>query len=308
MSLPGEAGALRRAERLPRDAPPIPCLSVGDSTLCLDRVVGPRVGIPPFGPSSWPPRSSAHPLRGSLSLGCGSGVAELAQTLAARTANRAHHSTNGCGLTASPPSDSALSRSRNEAPSPAPGPEVQKLAYFPGMWQAEGGPIGGPSAGKFSVAGPCEWFAGGFHVICRREGTSPEGNHADLQVFACDAKAKAYTFYGITGRGDAVRLVRENAPDRHSAVWTPSQERPITRCPYVLKGRNTPRWEDCVMDRPLQRQESSFRGNVSPSCRSWAMLCVSESQRVSRYATCKTSIPAEYAERTDWLCQPKGTT
>jgi hypothetical protein len=85
--------------------------------------------------------------------------------------------------------------------SPTPGPEVQKLAYFLGMWKAEGELIGGPSAGKFSGAGPCEWFTGGFHVICRREGISPEGKHTDLQVFAYDEEAKAYTFYGITSRG-----------------------------------------------------------------------------------------------------------
>jgi hypothetical protein len=88
-----------------------------------------------------------------------------------------------------------------QAQPPKPGPESQKLAYFLGMWKAEGELIGGPSAGKFSGAGPCEWFDGGFHVVCRREGTSPEGKHTDLQVFAYDAEAKAYTLYGITSRG-----------------------------------------------------------------------------------------------------------
>jgi hypothetical protein len=76
---------------------------------------------------------------------------------------------------------------------PKPGPEVQKLAYFLGTWKAEGQLIGGPSAGKFVGEGPCEWFAGGFHVVCRREETSPEGKHTDLQVFADDFAGRRLT-------------------------------------------------------------------------------------------------------------------
>ena len=90
------------------------------------------------------------------------------------------------------------------AQTPTPGPEVQKLGYFLGVWEAEGELIGGPSAGKFSGQSPCEWFPGGFHVVCRRDGTSPEGKHTDLMVFGYDAEAKSYTLYTITSRGIAL--------------------------------------------------------------------------------------------------------
>lgn len=87
---------------------------------------------------------------------------------------------------------------------PKPGPEVQKLAYYVGTWKFEGDvkagtPLG--PAGKFSGTGSCEWFAGGFHVVCRGEGTGPKGSMTDLSILAYDTEAKIYTYYGISSRG-----------------------------------------------------------------------------------------------------------
>jgi hypothetical protein len=88
---------------------------------------------------------------------------------------------------------------------PKPGAEVQKLAYHVGTWKGEGeikaGPFG--PAGKFSGTDTCEWFAGGFHVVCRSEGTGPTGKHTELYIFGFDAEAKAYTYYGITSEGES---------------------------------------------------------------------------------------------------------
>jgi len=90
-----------------------------------------------------------------------------------------------------------------QAQPPKPGPEVQKLAYFLGTWKGEGeikaSPFG--PAGKFSGTESCEWFAGGFHVVCRIESTGPEGRMTELEILAYDAEAKAYTYYSISSRG-----------------------------------------------------------------------------------------------------------
>jgi hypothetical protein len=87
---------------------------------------------------------------------------------------------------------------------PKPGPEVQKLAYFLGTWKGEGeikaGPLG--PAAKLSGTTTCEWFAGGFHVVCRRESTG-EGKRTQLEILAYDAEAKAYTYYGINSFGES---------------------------------------------------------------------------------------------------------
>ena len=107
---------------------------------------------------------------------------------------------------------------------PTPGPEVQKLAYFLGMWKAEGEFTGGPPAGKFSGAGSCEWFAGGFHAVCRREGTGPAGKSTELEILTYDAEAKAYTRYGINSRGMTLFVKGSLAGDTWTWLWEETTE------------------------------------------------------------------------------------
>ena len=68
----------------------------------------------------------------------------------------------------------ALSAQNPPAP-PKPGPAQEKLAYFAGRWTSAGemkpGPMG--PGGKVSGTDVCEWFEGGFNLVCRSEGTSP---------------------------------------------------------------------------------------------------------------------------------------
>jgi hypothetical protein len=75
------------------------------------------------------------------------------------------------------------------AQQPKPGREVQKLGYYLGTWKGEGETKGGPfgPAGRLSSTTTCEWFAGGFYLVCRGE----------------DKKAKAYTEYGISSLGES---------------------------------------------------------------------------------------------------------
>jgi len=87
---------------------------------------------------------------------------------------------------------------------PKPGPEVQKLAYYVGTWKSAGevkvAGLFGP-AGKSSGTETCEWFVGGFQVVCRAEVAGPGGKIAELAILAYDAEAKAYAYYGITNAG-----------------------------------------------------------------------------------------------------------
>jgi hypothetical protein len=87
---------------------------------------------------------------------------------------------------------------------PKPGPEVQKLAYFVGTWKVESEVKAGYSfpAGKYSGTQTCEWFAGGFQVVCREDGTTPAGKVSELTIFAYDPDAKVYTSYGISSLGE----------------------------------------------------------------------------------------------------------
>ena len=86
-----------------------------------------------------------------------------------------------------------------------PGLEVQRLAYYLGTWKGEGETKGGPfgPAGKLSSTITCDWFAGGFHLVCRGEERGPTGKRAFLNILAYDEKAKAYTEYGISSLGES---------------------------------------------------------------------------------------------------------
>src|SRR5215471_18731686 len=91
------------------------------------------------------------------------------------------------------------------AEQPKPGPEAQKLAYYLGTWKGEGETKGGRfgPAGKLSSTTTCEWFAGGFHLVCRGEEKGPTGTRTFLNILAYDEKAKAYTEYGISSLGES---------------------------------------------------------------------------------------------------------
>jgi hypothetical protein len=79
------------------------------------------------------------------------------------------------------------------------------LAYYFGTWRGEGETKGGPfgPAGKLSSTITCDWFAGGFHLVCRGEESGPTGKRTFLNILAYDEKAKAYTEYGISSLGES---------------------------------------------------------------------------------------------------------
>jgi hypothetical protein len=79
------------------------------------------------------------------------------------------------------------------------------LAYYLGTWRGEGDTKGGPfgPAGKLSSTITCDWFAGGFHLVCRGEERGPTGKRTFLNILAYDEKTKAYTEYGISSLGES---------------------------------------------------------------------------------------------------------
>ena len=86
-----------------------------------------------------------------------------------------------------------------EGTMPKPGPEYQALAFFEGTWRFEGeakeSPFG--PAGKINNTDTCEWFEGGFALVCRSEGTNPMGSSSVLAISSYDMVQKAYTYYGV---------------------------------------------------------------------------------------------------------------
>jgi hypothetical protein len=89
---------------------------------------------------------------------------------------------------------------------PKPGPEVKKLSYFVGTWKSEGdlkeNPFGMPP-GKFASTDKCEWFAGGYSVVCHSTGKGTMGAMHSLGILAYNTEDKVYTYYGIDNMGMA---------------------------------------------------------------------------------------------------------
>ena len=111
-----------------------------------------------------------------------------------------------------------------QAPSgaPKPGPEHQKLTYFAGKWVSEGetkASAFGPAM-KFSFVETCEWFSGGFAIVCHSEGKMGEGAVKGLSVMGYDAAEKSYVYFETNNLG-------ENVFSRGSAeggTWTWNNE------------------------------------------------------------------------------------
>jgi hypothetical protein len=90
------------------------------------------------------------------------------------------------------------------AQTPRPGPEIQKLGYYVGSWRGEGEAKGGPfgPTGKLSSTTTCEWFAGGFQLVCRGQESGPTGQRTFLNIRSYDGAAKSYSEYGISSFGE----------------------------------------------------------------------------------------------------------
>ena len=111
----------------------------------------------------------------------------------------------------------ALVAAAQEATMPKPGPEHEALGFFAGKWTFEGeakeSPMG--PAGKISSTESCEWFEGGFALICRSEGQNPMGPAKALGIMSYDAERQAYTYYGL----DSTMPPFTATGEREGKVW-----------------------------------------------------------------------------------------
>jgi len=109
-----------------------------------------------------------------------------------------------------------------QTPARKPAAEQTRIGYFAGRWNFEGetrpSPMG--PGGKSAVTETCEWFAGGFHLLCRSEGTGPMGAMKGQSIMGYDPSEKAYTYHAISSLGDGF-FVRGTVSGK---VWTWNSE------------------------------------------------------------------------------------
>jgi hypothetical protein len=105
-----------------------------------------------------------------------------------------------------------------------PGPEHKRLGYFVGNWTTEGemkpGPMG--PGGKMTSKDACEWFEGGFAVICRSEGKSPMGPGKSIGIMGYSGDRKVYTYYGADSTGMTMTSVPQGTVQ--GDTWTYDDE------------------------------------------------------------------------------------
>ena len=94
---------------------------------------------------------------------------------------------------------SGLALAQAPGEKPKPGPEHKKLGYFVGKWTTDGDMKPNPfmPGGKMTNQDTCEWFEGGFAVLCRSEGKGPMGPTKAFGILGYSAEEKVYIYYGL---------------------------------------------------------------------------------------------------------------
>ena len=94
---------------------------------------------------------------------------------------------------------SSLALAQAPGQKPTPGPEHKKLGYFVGKWTMDADTKPNPfmPGGKMTNQDTCEWFEGGFAVLCRSEGKGPMGPTKSLGIMGYSTEEKVYLYYGL---------------------------------------------------------------------------------------------------------------
>jgi hypothetical protein len=86
---------------------------------------------------------------------------------------------------------------------PQPSAEHNKLGIFVGTWKDEAemkpGPLGG--GGRVSLTQTCEWFTGGFSIVCHTDTLAHTGVLKTLTVLTYDPEEKVYRLHELNSAG-----------------------------------------------------------------------------------------------------------
>ena len=85
---------------------------------------------------------------------------------------------------------------------------------------AKPGPMG--PGGKITTTDDCQWFEGKFSVICRSEGTTPNGPTRSIGILGYSSEEKVYTYYGVDNSGMTMSSVPKGTIQ--GDTWTYTDE------------------------------------------------------------------------------------
>jgi hypothetical protein len=162
-----------------------------------------------------------------------------------------------------------IRRSASSSDLPKPGPEVKRLAYNIGTWnlEHEAKPFGPMPGGKFRATETCDWYAGGFFVMCQWKGTSPIGPSHGVSFLGYDPNEKVYTYRGFESTGDVIDA--KGTVDRDTWNWTSEPKMGSHRA----AGR--------VTIRHVSATEYMFKLEISESGRGFSVVQESTAHKVT---------------------------
>jgi len=101
----------------------------------------------------------------------------------------------------------ALGSTASAQESPKPAPELKKLDYFVGTWNAVGelqpGPMG--TGGKFTGTNRVQWMDGGFFLVTQSEFAGSMGKGTETSYMGWDADTRTYTYDSFNSMGEVDR-------------------------------------------------------------------------------------------------------
>lgn len=157
-----------------------------------------------------------------------------------------------------------------ETQAPKPGPEHKKLGYFVGEWKVEGeikpGMMG--PGGKVTSTDKCDWFEGGFSVVCNTAGTSPMGPTKGIGILGYSTEDKAYTYTGVDNSPMAFTTVPHGTVQGDTWLYTDES----TMGGQKMKTR--------VTIKELSPTAYTFKMETAGADGKWATLMESKSTKV----------------------------
>ena len=117
---------------------------------------------------------------------------------------------------------------------PQPGPEEKRLGYFVGKWieEVDMKPSALGPGHKGVINETCDWFPGGFQVVCHGDYSGTVGERKSLSFFSYSREDKAYLYCEIISDGDTVS---SKGGTVKGDTWTWESESKIGG--KVIKGR-----------------------------------------------------------------------
>lgn len=161
----------------------------------------------------------------------------------------------------------SLAMAQAPAGPPKPGPEHQKLARFVGTWNGKAEMKSGPygPGGPMTWTEVCDWFEGGFSLVCRSDGKGPMGAIKSLGIVGYNPEEKAYTHYGVDSMGWS-SLSKGSVSGK---VWTYTSKSTMGGKPNHERFSIT----------EVSDTRQSFKWEVSPDGKTWTVMMEVESTR-----------------------------